>query len=250
LRRLTGAGTKPQVRFLRKVRVREGSLGEARLVYDAVFDPAIVNGLRHLAQISMNMLSLMMMYPRLAQEDFTPAIAAKLSECEASGPESVRGLHRTLRELARERFSTGRGFRAALAASLREFDDPPPRRPARPPSLDEVCWEPATFPPPPLPGTDSIVPITTLQQLEAEGRIQRHCVVNYARAVCAGQVYFYRVLRPQRATLEVKLSGGKPELGEFKRAANLGVGSAAIDAVEAWFTAARAKRRTKAGSRA
>ena len=61
------------------------------------------------------------------------------------------------------------------------------------------------YPPPPLPGTEAIVPITDYAQLHAESVTQHHCVNSYHADILAGSYYVYRVLVPERATLGVSI---------------------------------------------
>jgi hypothetical protein len=217
LRVLTGTASKAQVRFLRKVRVREGTMIGGRFLLEAAGKPAIVHAVRHQSETSIALLRMLVMYPGLARQDLVPAIAAKVTECENAGPERINQLRRELffLEMAQENLSA-RKFKVRL----------------------EECCEPATFPAPPLPGTKRIVPITTVEELEAERGEQRHCVAQYAGAVHRGHVYFYRVLAPQRATLAIDLTGDRPKIGEFKLARNGKPGRKARKAVEAWFAAA------------
>ena len=59
------------------------------------------------------------------------------------------------------------------------------------------------FPPPPISGTDTIIPITSKKELAMEGGSMRHCVATYDRQIKGGYVYIYQVLAPQRATLSI-----------------------------------------------
>lgn len=59
------------------------------------------------------------------------------------------------------------------------------------------------FPPPPVPEDNHIVPITSPERLFAEGEEMEHCVASYANKVAAGLCYIYKVLSPERATLEL-----------------------------------------------
>lgn len=238
LRVLTGGGTKAQLKFLRKVRVAGGTLTEARVLDAAVRDGRIVHAVRHLPDVPTKLLSLLTRHARLADDAFVPLIAAKLGEAENAGPGPVSRLHRTLADLAAARTPPRlEDLRGALETIVAEPDPPrlmretlrrlpPPAPPARPA---------VTFPPPPLAGTDTIVPITTVEELEEEGRSQRHCVPGYAGAIVAGSVYVYRVLAPQRATLEIRLAGGRPKLGQLKLAGNAKPSRATVKAVERWF---------------
>lgn len=76
------------------------------------------------------------------------------------------------------------------------------------------------FPEPPLPGTDSIVPITTLTDLFEEGESMHHCVATYAEKVFKNNIYIYKVLTPERATLTVGNLGQRPCLAQLALACN------------------------------
>jgi hypothetical protein len=91
------------------------------------------------------------------------------------------------------------------------------------------------FPGPPLPGNDHIIPITTAQDLWDEGQEMHHCVASLADSIMEGELFVYKVLKPQRATLSVDMSSGNPLLTELKLACNEEPGDATWDMVRAWF---------------
>ncbi len=76
------------------------------------------------------------------------------------------------------------------------------------------------LPPPPFPGTRSIVPLTTLDDLIREGNEQRNCVAVYAYGVAAGRTYIYRVESPVRGTLAIRKTGSGWQPDEFRLACN------------------------------
>ena len=59
------------------------------------------------------------------------------------------------------------------------------------------------FPPPPLHGTSDILPLTSRELLELEGREQNNCVAVHDMYVRRGGYYVYQVLAPERATLSI-----------------------------------------------
>lgn len=59
------------------------------------------------------------------------------------------------------------------------------------------------FPPPPIPGSQHIVPLRAEDDLHHEGDEQSNCVASYANAVRSGKIYIYQVLFPQRCTLAI-----------------------------------------------
>ncbi len=75
---------------------------------------------------------------------------------------------------------------------------------------------PETFSPPPLPGTENIIPLTTPIEVVQEGLEQHHCVGSYMNFIIQGVYYVYRVTSPVRATLSVVLNQGKWSLSQTK----------------------------------
>ncbi|EGB15669.1 hypothetical protein DND132_2466 [Pseudodesulfovibrio mercurii] len=71
------------------------------------------------------------------------------------------------------------------------------------------------FPRPPYMSDGVIIPIRTPEELLEEGRWQDHCVWNYADLVEAGLCTIYRVLYPQRATLELRGGRGNAHVGQL-----------------------------------
>jgi len=92
------------------------------------------------------------------------------------------------------------------------------------------------FPPPPLPGTEDIVPLTSAAALREEGGEQQNCVGSYARRVRSGRIYVYKVLRPERATLAIARGArGSWKLADLKAARNHSVTAATKAAIEHWL---------------
>ena len=99
-----------------------------------------------------------------------------------------------------------------------------------------VQREAGSFLEPPVPGTVDIVPLTDAGQLLEEGRAQRNCVGGYASRVAGGKVFVYRVLRPERATLSLRLgSDGEWEIQQLLRACNQKVSPVTAIAVHRWL---------------
>jgi hypothetical protein len=77
------------------------------------------------------------------------------------------------------------------------------------------------FPNPPLKGTGSIIPISNINMLIEEGLEMQHCVLTYASRIIYRQSYIYRVMEPERATLEfTELDQDIPKLSQLKLAKN------------------------------
>lgn len=111
-------------------------------------------------------------------------------------------------------------------ALMGDFYQPHPPRPAAMPP----------FPPPPVEGTDTIVPLTAASELLDEGREQRNCVGSYIdRVALERQVYVYRVLAPERCTLSLVQRGGRWTLAELRRHGNQAPSTQTYEAVARWL---------------
>ncbi len=92
------------------------------------------------------------------------------------------------------------------------------------------------FPHPPLPGTESIIPITCLPDLQLEGQTQNNCVASYALYVIQGGFYVYRVTAPERATLSItKGNDGCWKRCEIKVINNGKPKRSSVNAVDRWL---------------
>lgn len=91
------------------------------------------------------------------------------------------------------------------------------------------------FPPPPLPGSDTVVPIKTARELQGEGRLQHNCVAGYIGQVARGRVYLYRVYAPERATLSLAWNGLRWIVSELRCACNNVPARETFSAVEQWY---------------
>jgi hypothetical protein len=89
----------------------------------------------------------------------------------------------------------------------------------------------------PVPGTDTILPITSRQMLCEEGRRQHNCVGSYAGQVAMRRMAIYRVLEPERATLSLSRRGGRWQIDQLKGPCNRPVQPGTRRAVVDWFTA-------------
>ncbi len=97
---------------------------------------------------------------------------------------------------------------------------------------------------PPIEGTKNIIPITTSYGLRMEGKIMHHCVGGAVQRVLNRLSYIYRVEKPQRGTLEIKIHGTTGEkffIGEFRLYANANPSDEAWATVYDWFNRAQKK---------
>lgn len=99
----------------------------------------------------------------------------------------------------------------------------------------EISTLDASIPRPPVAGTDTIVPITTAQDLVEESRVQHNCVATHLPRIAAKQEYVYRVLEPERCTLALKRSGPNWVLAELSGPCNRSPSPAAYSVIRKWL---------------
>lgn len=92
-----------------------------------------------------------------------------------------------------------------------------------------------SFPAPPFNGNQEIHPIKTLEDLREEGRLMHHCVASYVGAIQAGRCYIYRILSPERATVELGFRGDSPVIRQVKLAYNRAPSQETLDAIYQWI---------------
>lgn len=96
------------------------------------------------------------------------------------------------------------------------------------------------FPPPPLHGTSDILPLTSRELLEMEGREQNNCVAMHEMHVRQGGYYVYQVLMPERATLSIHRGmDGRWRRLELRVKNNKNAKPATEQAVDRWLARAR-----------
>lgn len=95
--------------------------------------------------------------------------------------------------------------------------------------------QPIKFPPPPVPGTEDIVPITTADGLLAEAAFMQNCLETYMNRVRSGDCYIYRLLKPERAVFSLVQSGSGWQLGEIEKARNCKVKGTTVAMVRYWL---------------
>ena len=93
------------------------------------------------------------------------------------------------------------------------------------------------FPDPPIPGTETIVPILSVADLTIEGIDQKNCVASRTSEIRKGREYIYRGLSPQRATLAISRKKGRWGVKELKRKTNAPASEQTFRAVYEWLQA-------------
>lgn len=220
------------VRILAKVLPETVHVESVRQLREVLADTDALAWLAHLSQINAGVVALVA--DERLRRWVTPKLLAEVgaSEAELERPVVAPLLHDL--ELMQEALRPGKAPKAFQSvAKLRQTHHE---------VGIEYCerMEQARlnckFPSPPLPGTDEIVPLSSPEELTAEGRTQRNCVASYAKWVESGTGYIYRVLHPERATLSIVPGpGGDWEIQQLKLARNEPVAPPTEHFVMAWL---------------
>jgi len=92
-----------------------------------------------------------------------------------------------------------------------------------------------SFPAPPRPGNEDIVPVLSIDELILEGKIMHNCVASYAENIMERECFIYRVLKPERATLDVGVEDGVLVVRELRTVCNGEPSDATKECVADWL---------------
>lgn len=255
-------GTESMARMMRKIPPGDASLFLLRCLRNAlVSDPELMAVLGHLGRINSAAMDLVangrlrpLVTPRLLHE----VSEQDLDNGEPSCGDLILNSLTMLREFQPRRsigpFSSIEQIRRCHEATEAEYrlhrlriEQEEPAGPAGRVARGQrrrrraVRQPPSPLPAPPIPGTDDIVPITTVAELVAEGREQCNCVASYERWIRQGTLYVYRVLAPERATVSlVRGFDGCWRRSELRAKNNRKVHAGTTVCVNAWVARYRA----------
>jgi len=99
------------------------------------------------------------------------------------------------------------------------------------PDLDECN----PFPPPPVPGNADIQPIRIPRDLLQESREMEHCAIIYEDGIYKGSCYLYKVLWPERGTLELAPGLHGWYIRQFVRTGNKEPSRKSWEHVQSWL---------------
>ena len=241
---LFGWSSKSALKVMRKIRVKKGSDKELNAIRFLFQSDDRVIFVRHMKIIPTHYLSILRTFPELTKHklleqfkdpDYEGGIIAAIAEVNRFN-DWQRDIERMGRVLELDHLESKIGS-VESSNQMREFHDEVTDeynkliQQRRSVSLKERF---KNFPPPPYGGTDSILPITDIDDLIEEGASMRHCVTSYASLVAEGRCYIYRVISPQRATMEIRL-GGQPSISQLKLERNKEPSDECWKHVQSWF---------------
>lgn len=224
LKALTGSGSKAMVKLLGRIRLGKADLKEYRLLCQALAQPERLLPLTTWAEIPVNLLLVATDFPQLLQGRLIrPLVLTK-----ELTPEAMRARIRRYGRCWQDALNVALllGLTDARIA-LERCEDPQALKALHDRWTDRLNRQrliavhgKVEFPPPPVPGNTHIHPILTMEDLQEEGRLMHHCVASYVHNIIKGECYIYRIMQPQRATIEVAFQNGEPVIRQVALARN------------------------------
>ena len=223
-------GTDAAARILAKVRTESVSVDLLKSLSAMMRKPKKLKVLSHLPRLNAGVLGLLSNEPALAVT--TPVLLSEIAcDPEEDLHPHAAGMILHLLEMERTVAPDAPPPKIHSLACLRTLHDVVVAEFLR---LDHQ--QGGVLPKPPIPGSKSIVPILTGADLREEGIMQNNCVGGYVSKVRKGKTFIYRVLEPERATLEIILTTeGEWNLGQLKCHSNAKASAATHQAVESWL---------------
>jgi hypothetical protein len=234
-----GAWGTAEMRLLEKVKVEDGSADELYCIRSFLGRPE-VSLLRHFDSIDVIDMQHLREWPQVVDFSFA-ADALRMARSLCRGIERIR---RCVEDSVRlgETLQLDPLPQIARCSTVREVYRLHDRWTAK---LNQIRLEErlkgVTFPAPPFPGTNFIIPLDTPVALAQEGCEMRHCVGSYIDAVARGSRFVYRVMAPERATVMLRRRGGGWALDEIQCAANRPPSDATVRATREWLHASQPK---------
>ena len=238
LKEILNTGTKADVKFLTKIKLMHGEQDELNVIKTAIIEGKQGGQLKHWQLIPVQIIALLQCFPNLSEAAFLRLIATKMYDRIADGiADSYRicklweDIYHMGSVLNIENLTAVLNHTKTVNAMQKIHD----RWMERLHRKETIISSGKLFRPPPIPGNKTIYPILTFEDLLAEGKLMHHCVGGYVNKINSGTSYIYRVLQPERATLEIIGQGRHTRIGEFRRLYNQSPSNKTYLSVTQWL---------------
>jgi len=232
-----GFPPRPAVRRI-LARIPPESIDVPRLLYlrDACHDPEALKRMFHLPRLNAGCLRIVTDATLAAR--ITPPLMTEVANDGREDAPRFR-IARLIVDTLRARAEIGAAVNGVLPArTIEELEECHDEAVGRLNRLNEVagCADAPVFPPPPLPGDNDILPITSARELRAEGREMQHCVrIHESDIAVIKNYYVYRIDAPERATLAIRRTHRGWAIAELSGRHNSAVSSETRSRVMSWF---------------
>ena len=238
LKETLNTGTKADIKFLKKIKLMHGEQDELKVIKTAILKKEQGRYLKHWQTIPVQVIALLQRFPNLSEASFLRMITTKMYDRIADGiADSYRicklwdDIYHMGSVLNIENLPAVLNQTKTIDALQKTHD----RWMERLHRKETIISNGKSFRPPLIPGNKNIYPILTFEDLLAEGKFMHHCVGGYVDKINSSESYIYRVLSPERATLEIIGHGRHARIGEFRRLYNQSPSNKTYLAVTAWL---------------
>lgn len=223
VRELTGQRSEATARFINKIMLTHGDKGEYRLVREVLADRDVVSAFFHWGTIPVQALAVIKKCPGFLGSNLLKSLANS-EESPYRQTMLFSNLDRTMQDIRQMAGVIGAGLPASYfnnISSLEGLEQAHLRMIRRFNNSGKLTkMDVVEFPVSPLGDKEGLVQIKDSHELIAEGKLMHHCVGGYQGQAEKGQCYFYRVMSPERGTLQIRFIGGKPSIIQFRLACN------------------------------
>jgi len=189
------AGTEQQTRILKSVALASLGANSIRSLKDLLDNEVVCSFLRHRGEISEPVIKVVKRYPWLVRYP-VKALIDDLQEGETL---------RYFQDVIRMLDDLGPLYRCRTVNSLLRLHD---RLVAHINDrgfnfIRDEYGDIKQLPAPPLPGNESIKPLTSQQEIVDEGREMKHCIASYMGSVSLGEFCVNQMYEPERLTIGI-----------------------------------------------
>jgi hypothetical protein len=252
LKEILGKGSNADVQMLKKIQIQNQLLN--RYSFSAI-QYALENDenptFRHLRTIPLQLLTIRHLAPHIMKSGFGQMLAEQKYLRHSDLMQEIDRVQRLIVDITR----LGEMLQVDMVKSLKKCDSTQSLETLHDQwtqilnrKENSVYDEKIHFPEAPLKDNDEIIQIRTLADLKEEGRFMHHCVASYARTISKGESYIFKVLGPERATLEIKIDGKNIQIGGFKCEYNRTPSDETYQFVTKWIEACLNKRDSASNS--
>ncbi|MBF0121705.1 MAG: PcfJ domain-containing protein [Desulfobacterales bacterium] len=236
------------IKFLKKIHLIDGDEAELKIINTALSNQALIQSLRHYPAIPVSILSILIKQPFWLNSKIIHHILTlpdddknfKLSELnqaaclcydainigQALGIQNSFQILNQLKGLNEIKRLHDRWSNRLNNINKQRLKDK---------YASELERMKVLFPEPPILGNEFIQPIICEESLFIEGIEMKHCVGSYTNKILNGESYIYKVLAPQRATLEIEYIQSKWRIAQLKLAKNQSPSLETHNAVLQWL---------------
>jgi len=224
LQQSVGNGSKSLIKFISKLRNISFELIDLQILH-SLFGSSVWSRLRHMPCMNWQVLKLFARHPAWLEYKGLLNLINSVDESKALSIVSQwRRLSNDVHRLSRvmDLPDPSQSIkRMQCIKELQHLHDTLTTRINRQKVMEFEARYQQPFPNPPIPGSEDIQPIVSIAELLNEGVEMHHCVASYVGRILGGNSFIYRVLAPQRATLEVLMTpDDKCRIGQLKLACN------------------------------